>query len=119
MNINRRNVILGAAWTAPFILIAKEAPAFAMSATECTAVGWVKDPGKGHASKDYHVLVSCEVGEPKEVLIYDDVAEVHRKATKQSDGSWAAFGFNDSRRNRLVTIDAKYQFMVAFPPRKS
>lgn len=118
MNINRRSFTRAIAWSAPAIVIAKESPAFATSNTECEIVGWYKAPGKGKATKDYYVLVSCCDEEVESVTIYDDVADIHREATQQRDLSWAAFGFNDSRRNRLVTVNSTFQKVVSFSPKK-
>lgn len=117
---SRRAILRTSAWAVPAVTVATSAPAFATSAEpeplDCEVIGWYKDPGEGQATKDYYVQVSCGNAQVTSVQIKDDVADRWVTAIKQSDGFWAAFGFNDSRRHRMVLVNGTSLHTVAFSP---
>ena len=121
-NINRRNIVKGAAWTVPVIAVATTAPAFAASALICNPTALCKGPGEGDNTKDYLIRANCTStgGAIVKVEVYDDKNAVWIIATDNGDGTWLAAGFNDSRRNRQVRItDAAGQestTTIPFPP---
>lgn len=128
MNMNRRTVVRGAAWTAPVIAVMAAAPAYAAS-QDCQPEAKCKLQGEGQNTKDYLIATNCANtgGGIKRVEVYDDKNKSWINATQQDGGDWLAEGFNDSRGHRFVRItsegsnassgdDYSMQYTVRFPP---
>lgn len=120
--LNRRNVVRGAVWTTPVVMIAATAPAFAASQPiNCAPTAECKQPGDGQNTKDYTIRTNCTSTTPITcVEVYDDKEKKWIQAEPQRDGTFTAYDFNDSRRDRTVRLTDKYGqvkiYNVAFPP---
>lgn len=122
MDVTRRSIARGAAWSVPVIAVAAAAPAFAGSQPiDCTPTAECKLQGNGHNTKDYVIRTNCTSPTPIAcVEVWDDKRKRWVRASNNGDGTWTAYDFNDSRRDRLVRLtDARGQqkfYNVAFPP---
>lgn len=125
--INRRNIVRGAAWSIPVIAVAATAPAFAASQPiTCVPTADCKFPGDGGNSKDYVLRTNCTSTTPiTKVEVYDNKGGPDKKgawvvAKAETDGTYTAYEFNDSRRTREVRLTDKYgqteTYFVDFPP---
>ena len=90
--ISRRGLLKTAAWTAPAVVVATSAPAFASShvepSPECEVKAWRTNHGHGDKDEpgrhDYHLLAGCGDEEVVEVTIAGITA------SRDADGVWVA-----------------------------
>lgn len=102
-NITRRGVIRGAAWTAPAIVLAASAPAFATSTDPVDPIPELdpvscRRPGEGKNTKDYYVRTRH-----RDEVVVLTVLIGGREAVAGNHG-WEVLGFKDSRIKRPVVI---------------
>lgn len=122
MDVTRRSITRGAAWSVPVIAVAAAAPAFAASQPiDCAPTAECKLQGDGQNTKDYVIRTNCTSTTPITKLeVYDDKKKTWNVAQDNEDGTFTAFDFNDSRRDRQVRLTDKYGqqkiYNVAFPP---
>lgn len=122
MDVTRRSITRGVAWATPVIAVAATAPAFAASQPiTCAPTAECKLQGDGQNTKDYVIRTNCTSTTPIVKLeVYDDKEKTWKPAQDNGDGTFTAFDFNDSRRDRTVRLTDKYGqqkiYNVAFPP---